>query len=438
MKHSEIEDARTPFFEVFMMMLINQFLYDFLGAVLRIVSSLLLDPINSFCLIFLFLNTLGYILILTAIARISRKSRSIGPNESPMKSDNAKPKCSSLPTISFIIPTHNEEETIERKLKNTRSLNYPKDRLEVIVVDDGSTDKTSSIIAEVQRMWFPKLRIITQSRKGKSSAENTGLQNSKGEIIVISDADVPLNPNALRFMIEDFKDQNVGGVTCSIQANREYVLALNLDLGLYTRKLENEIDSIFGLSGPFVSFRRQVMPKINEGIFSSDTDTGVIIRKRGYRVLYDPRIVSHVDRWVENKPRTVVGFLKKLKHMAFGNLYLFLRHKDVLLKSRYGLFGWIIAPRYLFLNVFAPIVFIVLSINLIITMIGSGFLVSFLFLIAFFLAICLISRKLASHSIVSKALYLVFMYIIRYYAALYYYLFFVLSPNQRRGIWNGV
>jgi len=417
-------------------MLIGQFLGNFLGAILRIMSSLLLDPINLFCLIFLFFNTLGYILILTAIARISRKSRSIGPNEGLMKSDNAKLECSPLPTISFIIPTYNEEETIERKLKNTRSLNYPKDRLEVIVVDDGSTDKTSSIIAEVQRMWFPELRIITQSRKGKSSAENTGLQNSKGEIIVISDADVPLNPNALRFMVEDFKDQNVGGVTCSIQANKEYVLALNLDLGLYTRKLENEIDSIFGLSGPFVSFRRQIIPKIDEGIFSSDTDTGVILRKRGYRVSYDPRIISHVDRWVEGRPRTVVGALKKLKHMAFGSLSLFLRHKDVLFKSRYGLFGWVIAPRHLILNVFAPFVFVLLSINLIVTMIGSGLLVSFLFLTALFLAICFLSRKLASHSIVSKALYLVFMYIVRYYADFCYYLFFVLSPSQRRGVWG--
>ena len=415
-------------------MLTVQLLYGFLNAILRIVFLLLLDPINMFCLVFLFLNTWGYILVLMVIASTSHKSRWIESGRCSIKSGKAKLERSQLPKVSFIIPAHNEEKTIERKLKNTYSLNYPKDRLEVIVVDDGSTDKTPSILKKIQSSWLPKLKIITQSREGKSSAENKGLQNSNGEIIVISDADVPLNPDALQFMIEDFEDPIVGGVSCSGRAHKNYVLALNLDLGLYARKLETEIDSTFGMGGPFVSFRRTIIPKIPERIFSSDADIGVMIRKRGYKVITDPRIESDLDRWVEGRPRTVIGQLRKLKHMSFGSISLFIRHKDVLFRSRYGIWGWVIAPRYL-LNVFTPVIFMLLSVNLGVKLTGCGLLLPFSLLVAVFLMTTFLCRKMAPSSFISRVLFLIFMYVVEYYAHFFYYLVFLLRPGHRRGVW---
>lgn len=410
-----------------------QFSHFLLDTIVQIFTVLFLNPINIFCLLFLFFNTLGYIFLLELLAKGFSKDR-----ETFMRWDETKPDYSNLPMVSFIIPARNEEETIERKLRNTRTLNYPKDHLEVIVVDDASTDKTPVLLKEIKRSWFPQLKVIRQSRKGKSSAENTGLQDSKGEIIVISDADVPLNPEALHFMIEDFKDPRVGGVTCSIEADTRYVLALNLSLGLYARKLENEVDSIFGMSGPFVSFRRAIIPKIDEGIFSSDTDTGVAVRKKGYKVVYDPRIVSHVNQWVTGRPRTIMGSLKKLKHMSFGDVCLFLRHKDILFRNRYGVFGWVIAPRYLLLNIFAPIIFVLFSVNLGMSLIGSNFLVPFLLVTTLFLGSTVLSRKILPDSIVSRMLSLIFMYIVGYYARFFYYLLFIARSSKRRGMWSNV
>jgi len=410
-------------------------LFFFLNALARMVLLLILDPLNAFCLIFLLLNTFGYVLILMVIERLSRKSRLVESRVDSMKSDEAE-SASRPPTVSFIIPAHNEEKTIERKLKNTLTLNYPKDRLEVIVIDDGSTDKTPLILKKIQRSWFPELKVIRQSRKGKSSAENKGLQNSKGKIVVISDADVPLDSNSLRFMVEDFNDPKVGGVTCTVKASKENILTLNFDLGLRVRSLENEIDSAFGMAGSFVSFRKSIVSEIDERIFSSDADTGVRIRKRGYKVVYDPRIIAYVDKWVEGKPTSIIGFLKKSKHMFFGSISMFWRHKDMLFRNRYGIFGWVIAPRRIFFNLLSPFLFVLLSINFAIKLVENSLVVPFSLLIALFIAIGFLSRKVAPYSIISKALHMIFMYVMRYYAGFFYYFLFILQRKERRGVWR--
>lgn len=416
-------------------MLADQFLSMFLNIFLTVIQILLLDPVNLFCLAFLFLYTFGYVLILTAIARVSRKGCSQVLNEVPLTLGEAKPEIAQPPVISFIIPAHNEEEVIERKLKNTQSLNYPKDHLEVIVVDDGSTDNTLSILKEIKGSWFPELRIFSQSRQGKSAAENKGLRNSKGELIVTSDADVPLNSDALRFMIENFQDPKVGGVTCAVKA-KESAVAFNIMLAPYVRRLETEVDSLFGMSGPFVSFRRSIIPKIDEGIFASDVDKGVIVRKKGYKVVYDPRIVSYVNQWVPSQPRSLIGVLKKAKHMFFGDIHIFLRHKDVVFRNRYGIYGWITAPRYILLNILAPILFMLLSVNSAIKLIESSLLIPFSLFITLFLIVTFLLKKVARNTTISKAFYFIFVYIIRLYALFFYFWLFLLKSGERRGTWR--
>jgi len=213
---------------------------------------------------------------------------------------------------------------------------------------------------------------------------------------------------------------------------------MNLDLSLYTRKLENKIDSIFGMSGPFVAFKRSIFSQIDEGIYSSDTDIGVLVRRNGFKVVFDSRILSFVDQWVVNRPKTVTGWLKKMKHLSFGSLALFLRHKGILFRKSYGFFGLLIAPRHLLLNVFAPVIFVILSANFIFRLIENNLFPAFLALTSLFLLTIFILRRVASGFVVTKVLYLIFMYILGYSAQFIYYIMFLLSPSQRRGIWKGL
>jgi len=409
-------------------MLLIDLSYYLMGAIRKIVFLILFDPINIFCLSFLFFATVGYILILTLIAKTGWKSI--------LAKTNGQMKHSGYPFVSLIIPAHNAEETIERKLANIRKLNYPKERLEVIVVDDGSRDNTVNLLDRIQQSWFPELKVIRQSWKGKSSAENAGLQSSKGEIVVISDADIPLNADSLHVMVEDFGDPNVGGVSGASQSDEADVLALNLDLGLYARKLESQIDSAFGMGGAFVSFRRAIVQQVESGIFSSDTNMALIVRKNGYRVVFDPRIISDVNRWVESRPKSFRGALRKLKHLSFGSLSLFIRHKDILYRKRYGVFGWVMAPRHLLLVPFAPVIFVLFSVNSGLRLIENGLLLPFSFLVTFFLAVTFLSRWLACNSFVSRVSSLILMYAIGYYAQLFYYFVFFLRSDQRRGTWE--
>ena len=412
-------------------MLIEQIIASFLDTIFKMIGLIILDPVNLLFFSILFLNTGGYILILTLIVKLGY---ACDDNErATLKMDKSE-----LPLVSFIIPAHNEEEVIERKLENTYNLNYPSNALEVIVVDDGSTDQTPSILQSLQKTRFPKLKVVRQNRKGKSAAENAGLREAKGEIMVISDADCPLNSDALRFMVEDLENPQVGGVTCSVQAGEKFVLSMNLDLALYTRKLENKIDSIFGMSGPFVAFKKSIISQIDEGIYSSDTDTGVLVRRNGFKVVFDSRILSFVDQWVINRPETVTGWLKKMKHLSFGSLFLFLRHKGILFRKSYGFFGLLIAPRHLLLNVFAPVIFVILSANFIFRLIESNLFLPFISLASLFLLTTFTMRKVAAGVIVTKLFYLIFMYVLGYFAQFIYYIMFLSSPSQRRGIWKRV
>jgi cellulose synthase/poly-beta-1,6-N-acetylglucosamine synthase-like glycosyltransferase len=410
---------------------IEQLFVSFVNMILRMISLLLSDPVSLLVISFFFLNTLGYLFILTVVAWTKRSSNS--GKEEILKSVNPK-----LPLISFIIPAHNEEEVIERKLENTFELNHSPNAVEVIAVDDGSTDQTRSILQNLKETRFPKLRVISQDRKGKSAAENAGLQASTSEIIVISDADVPLNADALRFVVEDFRDPQVGGVTCSLQAGQRYVLAMNLDLALYARKLENKIDSVFGMSGPCVAFRKSIISRIDEGIYSSDTDLGVRVRRNGFKVVFNQNIVSDIDRWVISRPRTITDSLKKMKHLSFGSLDLFRRHNGALFRRSLGFFGLIIAPRHLLLNIFAPVVFMLFFANFMLKLVENGLFPAFGLLVSLFLLITLISRILVPRLSFTKVLYLILMYVLGYFAQFIYYIDYLCFPHQRQGTWKGV
>lgn len=138
------------------------------------------------------------------------------------------------------------------------------------------------------------------------------------------------------------------------------------------------------------------------------------------------------------RPKTVIGALKKLKYPSYGSLVLFLRHRNILFRKRYGIFGLIITPRHLLLNVFAPIIFVILSANFIFELIENNFLLSFALLSSLFLLTTFLLSKIAPRFVATKTLYLIFVYIPGYFAQFIYYITFLLSPRQRHGTWSGL
>ena len=116
------------------------------------------------------------------------------------------------PGITLIISTYNEEKCIRSKLQNTLELNYPSEILQIVLADDGSTDKTIEIANE-----FEFVEILTLSRGGKTSAQNEAVKVARNEILVFSDANNIFNKDALKKLVRNFADDRVGVVCGELQ-----------------------------------------------------------------------------------------------------------------------------------------------------------------------------------------------------------------------------
>jgi cellulose synthase/poly-beta-1,6-N-acetylglucosamine synthase-like glycosyltransferase len=122
-----------------------------------------------------------------------------------------KPEPAELPSVSVLIAAYNEEAHIGRKIEQTLALDYPADKLEILVLSDGSTDRTDNI---VKSFADPRVRLLRmEPRRGKTSAQNRGVRESRGEISIFSDATTVYHPQALRYLACNYQDPKVGAAT---------------------------------------------------------------------------------------------------------------------------------------------------------------------------------------------------------------------------------
>lgn len=207
------------------------------------------------------------------------------------------------PSVSLIIPTYNEAVVIGRKLESVQRMNYPEDKLEVILVDSASTDGTLAVcksFLEKKECHFPTRLLSERQRMGKSHALNVALEYAKGEIIATSDADSFWEPDALLKAIPLFADSSVGAVTgreqlinpkhtihtLSEELYREFYYALRLG--------ESKVHSTLIFQGELSLYRKSVLKKFEDRAGCSD-DTGTIINiiSQGYRCIFVPEAVFH-------------------------------------------------------------------------------------------------------------------------------------------------
>jgi cellulose synthase/poly-beta-1,6-N-acetylglucosamine synthase-like glycosyltransferase len=115
------------------------------------------------------------------------------------------------PTVTFLITAYNEEKNIRQKLDNALSLDYPGDKLEIIVASDGSTDKTDEIVKEFSDKGVILVRV--EGRVGKTETQNQSVQKAKGDIIIFSDATTTYHKNAIRKLVRNYNDPSIGAVS---------------------------------------------------------------------------------------------------------------------------------------------------------------------------------------------------------------------------------
>ena len=217
------------------------------------------------------------------------------------------------PTVTFLIAAFNEERLIGRKIENTLALDYPVEKIEVLVVSNGSTDATESIVRE----WNdPRVKLISLPQPGKMAAVNEGARAATGDILIITDADFFLDRHSLREITRKFADPQVGGV-CG--ARRTVALgegqAIGEGEGMYHRwdkwqKIrESRIGSVFAADGLLYAIRRQLYVPVSLASQADDIAISTRVVLQGYRLLFEPKATA----WEEVSISPAEEFRRKIR-----------------------------------------------------------------------------------------------------------------------------
>jgi biofilm PGA synthesis N-glycosyltransferase PgaC len=232
------------------------------------------------CLLVIY-NYIGYVIPIFLWNRL----RNTPPPPRPQRPED-------WPTISFIVAAFNEEDCIREKIVNALEQDYPSEKIEFIFITDGSTDETPSIAATSP----PIIALHDQKRSGKSAAINRAVGIAKNDILVFSDANTILNPQATRNIARHYPDPKVGGI-----AGEKRVLSATAGAqevgegeGLYwkyesfLKKQDSHFYSVVGAAGELFSLRRQLYEPLPHNIILDDFVLSLRVVQKGYRVLYEP------------------------------------------------------------------------------------------------------------------------------------------------------
>lgn len=238
------------------------------------------------------------------------------------------------PRVSLIITAYNEENKIEGKLRNSREVEYPQDRLEIIVASDSSTDRTDAIVSAT-----PGVRLVRADvRKGKEYAQKLAVHQATGEILVFTDTGTILDKEAIRLLVRNFADPSVGAVSSTdklVNENNEVVgEGLYVKYEMLLRSLEHQVNSLVGLSGSFFAARSEVCRDWADDL-QSDFNTVLNSIKKGYRAVADDDVIGYY----KNIKKGQSEFHRKVRTMVRG-ITVFFRTLDLLNPFRYGLFAW--------------------------------------------------------------------------------------------------
>lgn len=241
---------------------------------------MILEIIFWLCLALVAYTYLGYPLLL-ALLTLGKKQK--------------KRRSAHFPEVTLVISAHNEEHVIRRKLENSLHLNYPKDKLEIIVASDGSVDATNGIAKEYES--YGVILLHQENRAGKTSVQNLAARKASGEIIVFSDANAIYDANSIRNLVHHFADENVGCVCGELRYSNNDGCAAGEQEDFYwtyekfIKRQENRFGSILGANGSIYAVRKKDYQSLQPNIISDFVEP-LKITASGKQVVYEPTAVS--------------------------------------------------------------------------------------------------------------------------------------------------
>ncbi|MDO8407720.1 MAG: glycosyltransferase [bacterium] len=251
-----------------------------------------------------------------------------------------------LPSVAIIVPCLNEGETVAATTDSLLALQYPPDKLEIILIDNGSTDDTPTIMARYKGL--SQVRVLLEETRGKHHAVNAGIAVTGADLIGCLDADSFVEPDALLEIIPSFRDESVGATTAAMSVykptnllqhmqNAEYIFGITL------RHVLSSVNGIYVTPGPFSLYRRRVVLALGgfrEGHKTEDLEMALRLQKAGYWIENAPRA-----RVYTKAPRTVPALLAQRARWTTGFMRnVGIEYRGLIGNRRYGALGMIVLP----------------------------------------------------------------------------------------------
>jgi cellulose synthase/poly-beta-1,6-N-acetylglucosamine synthase-like glycosyltransferase len=216
------------------------------------------------------------------------------------------------PYVTLLIVAHNEEKQIEDKIINSLELDYPKDRMQILVVSDGSTDKTNKIVKN-----YSNIDLFEISHSGKTIAQNEGIKISRGEIIVFSDANSMYEKSAIRRLVVNFTDPRVGCACGELRyKNNKSKENLYWSYEVIIKLLEGNCGRLLGANGSIYAIRKSSYVPLEKDAISDFLEP-ILIYGQNKKIVYTPKAIAYEDEPISifnRKRRIILRSLVSLKY----------------------------------------------------------------------------------------------------------------------------
>lgn len=286
---------------------------------------------------FLFISIFFEIFVLvTFLSRPAREQRGRKPAE----------LTDALPTVAVIVPCLNEAETVGATAESLLALTYPKDRLEIILVDNGSTDATPEIMERYAH--HANVRLLSVPERGKHHAINAGIAVTNAELIGCLDADSFVDPEALRQIVRSFEHPRVGATTAAMSVHKPSNLLQHMQnaeyiFGIMLRHALSTVNGIYVTPGPFSFYRRSIVVELGgfrHGYQTEDLEMALRLQQAGYWIDNAPHA-----RVYTKAPRTILSLIRQRTRWTSGFMRNVLQDYRGMVGNRgFGALGTIVLP----------------------------------------------------------------------------------------------
>ena len=302
-----------------------------------------------------------------------------------------------LPEVTLMVCAYNEEDIISEKMSNTHSLDYPADRLHLVWVTDGSTDNTNSILST-----YPDVKIVfSPERRGKSAALKHGIKEVSTEIVMMTDANTMLNPEAVREIVRLMQDPKVGCVSGEkkVMAKSDSDEAAQGE-GLYwkyestLKRLDSELYSAMGAAGELCVIRRQLMTDIPDDTLLDDFVISMEIVRMGYKIAYTSKAFA-----MEYGSADLHEESKRKRRIAAGGLQSSWRLRSLMNPLRHPVVAFqFVSHRVLRWTITPVCLFALIPLNTILVLSGEGIIYTIIWILQIlFYASALAGMKISKY-----------------------------------------